>query len=413
MASLLNTLRTQYGKKYDLKLYTDPKIYHGGSDYDTSKLWYVYYSFRHPDKKTKSGIPKLVRQPPIYDNLNAQYKSKKSRLKAFNQLRDSLQHLLDQGYSPYQLTNEDKYSIENSIDYGVILIKESNPAKSTIDDYNYRVGIFKKFLNERGLLHEDVKSINQTLVNDFLESEKSRTSAANANNSRAALSAIFTAIKKKGYVGINYFYNAAKFPSEPKIHKAFTPSQVSEILEYSYEDHRNLWIYFAMVYYGLFRPVTVIRLKVENVDIERRMLFSKTKTFEFYKQIPKVILEKYFNDIDLRDFNKSDWLITKNGVPSSWPSSETSRRDWFSKQFSNKIKPQFQLSNDYTIYSFRHTAIGQIFLKKIDQFKDDSNTVEKALSAVREITGHISNEAVKKYLRKIGYFQIKDWSDLL
>ena len=84
------------------KNYSIPKIYHGGDDYDIKKRWYVYYSFRNPE----SG--KLVRQSPIFANFNRLHKTKKERLKIFKILRETLEHLLKDGYSPYENQSERK-----------------------------------------------------------------------------------------------------------------------------------------------------------------------------------------------------------------------------------------------------------------------------------------------------------------
>ena len=67
MSKILELLCTEYENVYGLKMkknYSVPVIYHGGDDYDLSKRWYVYYSYRHPE----TGI--LVRQSPIFANLN-------------------------------------------------------------------------------------------------------------------------------------------------------------------------------------------------------------------------------------------------------------------------------------------------------------------------------------------------------
>lgn len=413
MTSLLKLIRTQYAESYDLKMYSDPKIYHGGKYYDLRKLWYVYFSFRNPKKLSSSGIPKLIRQAPIYDNINKQFKTKEGRLKALKKLRDNVQELLDNGYSPYKLESQDRYSIESSLDYALKIKKQKQVKKKTFDDYLSRVKSFKSYLNKFGMLQDPIESINQLIVNDFLEYEMKRTSSGNSNNTRTALSALFTELKRKGFVSINYFQNSERLKHNPEKNKAFTPNQVIEILNYSKKNYFYLWVYFAHIYYALFRPIESVRLTVSNLDLERKMFFSDTKTFEFYKQTPDILIKEYYSKLNFKNYSGKEYLITNEGFPKNWNAKERDRRGLLSKHFSKYIRKEFNLSQDYTVYSFRHAAIGQIFIKKIEEFKDESNVVEKSLSAVRDITGHQTNEAVKKYLREIGYFKIKDWSDLL
>ena len=52
MSNILELLCTEYENVYGLKMkkkYSNPVIYHGGDDYDLTKRWYVYYSYRHPE----------------------------------------------------------------------------------------------------------------------------------------------------------------------------------------------------------------------------------------------------------------------------------------------------------------------------------------------------------------------------
>jgi len=96
MSKILELLCTEYENVYGLKMkkdYKTPKIYHGGDDYDLTKRWYVYYSYKHPE----SG--KFIRQSPIFAKFNRLHKTKIERLKSFTILREALEHLLFQTFS--------------------------------------------------------------------------------------------------------------------------------------------------------------------------------------------------------------------------------------------------------------------------------------------------------------------------
>ncbi|WP_158611370.1 tyrosine-type recombinase/integrase [Mangrovimonas spongiae] len=85
-----------YENAYDLSLkkkFSTPKIYTANND--LSKRWYVYFSYRHPE------TGKLKRQTPIYGEAN-KYKTKEERLAVLTILRQVLNKLLRQGYSPYE-----------------------------------------------------------------------------------------------------------------------------------------------------------------------------------------------------------------------------------------------------------------------------------------------------------------------
>jgi len=149
MSKILELLFTEYENIYGLKMkknYSIPKVYHGGDDYDLTKRWYVYYSFRNPE------TGKLKRQSPIFANFNRQHKTKRERLKSFKILRESLENLLKDGYSPYENeTIENEYSTNSALDFALEL-KKSTVSPSTYKGYYNRVNVFKKYLKGKGLV---------------------------------------------------------------------------------------------------------------------------------------------------------------------------------------------------------------------------------------------------------------------
>ena len=84
-------------------------------------------------------------------------------------------------------------------------------------------------------------------------------------------------------------------------------------------------------------------------------------------------------------FKDDYFAITKNGTPGEWKSDPENKVTTFSSRFNRLIRTPFKLPSNYTVYSFRHAAIGKIFLENMNKYKDESNQVEKALSSVRDI----------------------------
>ncbi len=157
MSKILELLCTEYENVYGLKMnknYSIPKIYHGGDNYDLTKRWYVYYSYGDPE------TAKLVRQNPIFANFNRLCKTKKERLTSFKILRDTLEQLLKEGYSPYENEIiENEYSANSAFDFALEL-KKSTVSSSTYKGYLNRVNVFKKYLKGKGLDVANIKSIN-------------------------------------------------------------------------------------------------------------------------------------------------------------------------------------------------------------------------------------------------------------
>ncbi|TSE08410.1 phage integrase N-terminal SAM-like domain-containing protein [Aquimarina algiphila] len=408
MASILSKLRTEYGSEYKLKNYTDPKIYHGGKDFDLSKRWYVYYNFKNPH------TGEMKRQPPIYYNINKEFKTKRERIVALQELKDDILELLKQGYSPYEdREHSNSYTAKEALQFA-LSIKKNVIATKSYTDYGNRLSHFIEFLEKKGLASADIKDIEKKHVVEFLNGILNQSSARNRNNSKTVLSALFTVLEDNDLILRNFIKSINKEKSTPKKNKAFTMEEVTEIFSHLKKKDKWLYYYCSHVYHGLFRPIEVMRIKVKNVNIKDRLVESDTKTGEYYKQIPNVLYDEFYSLFDFENLNKEFDVFTKFGKPEIWDSKEESKRDYFGDLFRKKVKEKFNFSNDYTVYSLRHSAIGKLFVEKINELREkkEPNFEEKALDFVRSITLHKDNKMTRNYLREIGYYKIDDWSDL-
>ena len=90
-----------------------------------------------------------------------------------------------------------------------------------------------------------------------------------------------------------------------------------------------------------------------------------------------------------------------------WDTSETNKRDYWSKRF-KKIKKEFNLNEDYGLYSFRHTFITKLYR----ELRKDFPPFETK-SRLMLITGHTTITALEKYLRDIDAELPEDYSGLL
>ena len=79
------------------------------------------------------------------------------------------------------------------------------------------------------------------------------------------------------------------------------------------------------------------------------------------------------------------------------------------------VKKHFNFDPEYTIYSFRHSAIGNMFSKKVEELKkvNEPNYINKSIEFIRQFTNHKSNAQTKQYLRDITTEVHVDWSDYL
>jgi integrase len=441
MTKINDILRKQYSKQYSGKTlrmkYSAPKIYpkiltsKPASSFTQKEkkeilskwsVWYVYYRYRNP----VSGL--LEKQPSISLSVNRDFPKFEDRLKRIKIIRDTLEKVLEDGYSPYESEDTQKeYSTRAALEY-VLALKKLELKKTSYDDYETRANHFLEYLRRKGIDKKSISSLEKTTVNNYLNTVLKKTSPSNRNNTKTVLSALFTKLVNESFIKHNFIKEGIpKLKSKPKKNTAFTQEEVKAIFKHLKE--KDTWLYYfcAHVYYGLFRNIEIVRINIADINLTEKLIKSNTKTGRFYKQIPQILIDEFYSNLDLSKYPYNYSLFTKYDKPEIWYSryknengekkltDETNRRGYFGKRFTKVARKPLGFSEDYTIYSLRHSAIGKYFVSMVEKYKKENvpNFEEKALNSVRTITLHKSNEVVRNYLREIGYYKVDDWSDIL
>lgn len=395
------------------KPYSEPKLYTGGIDLKTwnklttqqkqdalSKDWYLWYSYRHPDGKLK-------RMPNIKGFANT-HKTKEERFEILNTLRINLKRLLKSGFNPLRpdkFTDADSTSVENmtvkqAFDEA-LRIKKKVLNNTSYPVFKGRVDRFYKWLKEHGFEYRAITSITVHTVNKYLNEILDASSAANRNNTRLDISALFSTLTKEFIIPENFVLKIGTLKSTPEKNKSYTTTQETDIFKYMESNDPLLALFVKFVSYNFLRPVEVCRLLIQDIDIKDQILNVRTKGDpDKIKIIPEILLKEL---PDLKKYNKKDFLFTPAG-PGQWETSERDRRGYFGKRFA-KIKEHFKLGNEYNMYSFRHTFITRLYSELVK-----TKTPDEAESYLMLITGHGSREALRKYLRDIDAYRPEDYS---
>ncbi|MFV8367621.1 tyrosine-type recombinase/integrase [Flavobacterium sp. XS1P27] len=427
------------------KKYSEPRIYTGGVDITLwnqlskeeqntalSKDWYIYYKFI--DETTG----KLKRMPNIKGGAN-RFKTKKERLIIFNQLRDSLEYLLEKGLNPYtdpdltlleddkptsttkpiivipqpaveavatiepvvNISDEPVLSIKQAFEYALKIKKKSLNDVSYIN-YEGRINRFKKYLDE----NEPITSITRKITNQYLNEILENSSPRNRNNSRIDLSSLFEVLTNDEIIPENFIKKINILKAKPERNKTYTPKMQEDIYSYLESNDPILLLFIKFICYNFLRPVEVCRLKVGDIDIIDKKLYVRAKNKAVkIKIIPEILLK----DLpDLSKLNKDHFLFTPYEIGAEWIATENNRRDNFSKKFKTVVKDHFKLGSDYGMYSFRHT-----FITKLYRELRKSYSPFETKSRLMLITGHSTMTALEQYLRDIDAELPEDYSHML
>ncbi|WP_435263442.1 tyrosine-type recombinase/integrase [Tenacibaculum sp. nBUS_03] len=350
-------------------------------------------------------------------------------MEILNAVRENLSRLLKEGQlNPYddEIKNNETLSVEEAFKFALSQ-KAKTLAETSFGNYKNRIKNFEKYLLQNGFKNRFITSVTKKDVNKYLNDVLQKTSASNRNNSRTDISSLFTTLSNEDIIPVNFIHKIPVLKSNPEKNTAFNQEEVKAIFEKAKKEDVWLYYFISHIYYGLFRNVEIVRIQIADINIKEKKIKSNTKTGNFYKQIPQILIDEFYTNLDLSKYPKDYFLFTKDNEPSQWltrPNKETgkrsiteeiNRRGYWGKRFNKIIKEPMGFAKDYTSYSFRHSAIGKMFIEKVKELRKEGTPdfEDKALDFIRKITAHKDNDTVRNYLREIGYYKIDDWSNLL
>lgn len=408
---LLNEYRNAYVLTTK-KNYSEPKIYDANGD--IAKRWYVYFSFRNP----KTGL--LEKQTPIYGGAN-NFRTKQERYEVLNAYRKSLKKLLEEGLSPYEdnektlekisakptlqtISTKEDIAIAISDAFAIaVKIKQSVLSTTSFPSFNSNVKRFEKWVLAKGLAN--TLAINKKTVIEYLNEVLENTSPRTRNNTRIDLGSLFQTLEDNEIIPENFIKKINVLKATPERNKTYTNTLQTDIYKYMEENDKILLLFVKFISYNYLRPIEVCRLQVGDLDLVDRKLYVRAKNSPVKT---KIIPEILINELpDLSKMDKNHSLFTPFAIGGEWETSETDKRDYFSKRF-KKVKDHFKLGKDYGLYSFRHTFITKLY----SEFAK-TMTPNEAKSKLMLITGHNTMDALEKYLRDIDAVLPEDYSSFL
>ncbi len=411
MGSILEELKSVYKTVYKIerkpRKYSEVRVYHGGPGFDLSKRWYAYFEYLHP------VTGKMTRQTPVVMNINRMFSTKKERLKHLYLLRDSLEKLLEDGYSPYgDGPEKETYTMASAVDFALAL-KKTEVGDKTYTDYKSRAGQFLAYLEGIGKGLVPCTEIDKRTVMGFLNKVSQESSNRNRNNTKVTLSAIFTTLEENGIIPANFVKHIKNLKVSGGRDRTYSLDQEKIILDHLRENDREMLLFVEFVCFFFFRPVEVVRLTIADINLEEGLVTDRTKTKGLKtKIIPAIIKRKLTDYLSLYpNACYDDFLFTPIGI-GPWQTKETYRRDYWTKRYKkskDSLSDRLKLGKgQYAIYSFRHTYITRAFRNLSKQGKSE----DEAIALLSKITGHTSN-AIRGYIHWVDASLPEDYSDLL
>lgn len=389
------------------KRYSEPKLFiprkNGRPSVESGKRWYVYFYWR-----TDPQGP-LSKKFTFTNKIN-RLQTPKERKEAGKKLVKVYSDVLDRGWNPETKSAKPvksrraaEMTLEKSLKYA-FSIKAQTRKGPTIEGYEFHMDRFLNWLKKEGLLGVDPRRFSIDHFYEFLDwlrfeyvnsKTKNPLSGSSVNNHKASLSALFTAMKNERLIDTNFIKGIPKVDEDPVNNKAFSVEDIRKIKRELEKEDPYLIHFISFMLYPLLRPREICRLKVKDINTESGFLSVKTKTDRLSHRRIIDKMKPTINAMKLKGAPGDFHLFSNLDKPKDWSDRKLKgRANHFGIRF-KKIKDKLGYGREYGLYSFRHTAILDLYNSMVSQGMGEQEILFKLMP----ITQHRSVEGIKNYLR--------------
>lgn len=420
-------------KKYELNikaLVSKVKIYPKDYKQRIDTDFYVYFDYKHSGskkrRKYKTSTYDTNGQTVQINRLSSESKTSTIELLRNRIIRELkteprfILHLLYGAELARQKYPEifyiDKLENENSIESAFNKAVEIKKTHISHDLYLSLKSHSDKFLESIGdKKHDSITSLTKLIMVEHLNDITKGVTGKTFNNYKSKFASILTVIVDLGLLEVNYLKGIKNKKVMPATkNKAFSQEQVKMLFDYMKKENKLLYFYCMHVYYSIMRQSTVSRLRVKDINLERKFFDADTKTGGYFKNMPEKLIEEFYTNLDLKNANPEHLIFGRRDFLKEWNVADERRVKYYGSLFTD-VKKVFKLDKDYTIKSFRHSAIGKAFDNMYLDLKEqgDHNYKNKALDHIMEFTNHTNHKQVKNYLRGVSMEIHEDISSYL
>jgi integrase len=404
-------------------------------NFDITKTWYItFYAW-------DIGREELVRKRVLKDQLKTitdLEEKKRYAIAAVEQINKFLSddyHLNRRPMPKMMAMDFQGYTLMNAIKYAINEKKEIIGIKdSTAGKYESAMTTVKAFLKWKGLPESyPLRNVNTTFINQYFEYLKKERKISNKtyNYRRGFLHAMFEVLIKKSdhhlFKGKNPSAHVEVLPTKTKKHAAFTDDQLKAIVAHGLarkDFHVVLFIQF--MYYSLARPGEIRKLKVGNIDMNRRKILFKVDDAKtgieeyvgindrFYQIIQESGIMSspahyyvFCNDLAANREVQGNIKVTRNEGRKDariyTPGPKPVGLNYFNELIAEYIKDLtlYAVNPNFTPYGIKHTGAIGLYLAtkdpKVVQIQCRHKKMDTTLKYLRDLGVYIDFDQINKW----------------
>jgi integrase len=384
-----------------LRKYKLAKGYTGKTG-DPNEEWYAYYSFINPN----TGKFKFFK---VKEGINYIH-SLEEKNNFLQELIQEINKSLKAGFNPFALEVESDKVIEEVKAEIELAENPKSPtlikafqeflevknakglAKPTIEAYTSYIGKFENYLYENKQADLRLDSMDTSFIKEMLSwlnnyHKWNGTTYNNHLNFWVTLLNWFSKAPRKWILrdefAIGVDGEIEQKSSKPMKHQYFGDT-VAEKVKIRMKAHPELMFMCKFIYFSCMRPDEIRHLRIENVDISGRYIKIVGKTSS--RTVPICDeLALMLKSLNLERYPAGYYVIGRQGRVTGTMHSE----NWFSGIFREQIRKPLGLSDNFTMYGWKHTRV-------VDLLNAGYSDTE-----IMNLTGHRDTTSYDKYKREL------------
>lgn len=343
----------------------------------SNKEFYIQYYVRNPF--TGQSVRKRIR-------LNRLKGTKQQRTKEANRIRKALSNKLEHGWNPFLEADNPKSftKISEVIDMFFKIKRDLRP--DTIRSYRSYLKILHAFIMDRYKEDLFAAQLDRSKAVAFMNHIFINMQVSNRtyNNYLLTMRTFFNWMIEQHYIYDNPFKSIRTKHKEIKNRMYINDQQRIRIKQYLECNNVKFLFIVLFSYYTLLRRKEITFVKIENIDLNKGLLYVKgewTKNKQNqYVTIPDPVI-KCLTDIGIKDFPSDYYLFSADLLPGKIQLAPKKISDLWAK-----MRKELKLNKNIQFMSLRDTGIRNLLRSGI--------TIDDVSKHAR----HSSIEVTKTYL---------------
>lgn len=359
------------------------------------KRRYIEYYYRVPAELEHKYPGKDFIRFRLFEDLNKD----KSKEYADFLMAKLIEGLDNMTYSPFivekaaikelEVKKSAKWSLSFGMEHFIDYCKEKELRRKTLNTYTTVTEALKKYFIQR--LYDPIETFTQEDIEEYLRYTKRVQKISNntRNNYLSFIVTIFNHFIKRKVIKENPAVHIDKLPVTITKHKYYDDKTLLKIKALLRAKNTQLYQFCEFIYYTGTRPESEARkLQVKHVLFDRELILipgsiGKNKKDD-YIPMSKGLID-LLKEMGVGEANPEDYLFSKSKKPGKVLASPKQ----FQKPFLD-IRREAGISDDYTMYSFKHT-------RAIHLAQDGTDPYE-----IMKLFRHSGLDMTMKYLRDLG-----------